>query len=122
MASRSAWAAALFYPGVVCGGILLLLYFLYGADTSRSIQIVNGIAAIGFCVLIGAGMLVAYGEHRAAPVWVWLVFSMLTLNSIIFSAFGRFEQNEAPTRLAPFLFAMFMYGYRRLVPETKASN
>jgi len=122
MTRRSAWTAALLYTGLGCGVMLMILYFLFDANTSPFVRLVGGIAGIGFGVLCGAAMLVAYGEYSAAPAWVWLVYSLLSLSSIIVPTFGHFEQNDALVRLAPLVFAVAMYSYQRLISETDGTN
>ena len=117
MTGRSARVAVLLYSGLACAIVGIFLYIFFDADGSPYVLFVCGMAGVGFPVLTGAALLQAYGEHDAAPVWAWLVFSVLSLISIIIPPFGRFEQGGGWIRLAPLYLAVALYCYKRLFAE-----
>ena len=121
MISRSTCVGTLLYSGIACGVIGIALGVFLDKDTSTAVWLIGGIAGVGFCILTGAAILLAYPEYGAPPIWVWIVFFALFLASVIAPPFGHFDQGGGWIRLAPLYFAVGLYAYKRLfVGENEA--
>ena len=122
MTTRSTLVGWLFYGGLACCFVVIATYIFLGKDGSTFAWLVGGTASIGFCVLTGAAILLAYPESGYPPFWVWPVFFILSLASVVVPPFGHFDKSSAWMRLAPLCFAVALYSYKRLfVPENKSN-